>query len=660
MVSARGNTMKLLPLFLLIFLISPVSAITEIPAGSVSSYSLDTTDETYALQGDVTATDTAFLVAANGITLDGNGHTITYATTSNGYAFSNAGYDNVTIKNVSIVQNSAATVTYPAIKYSAGSTGGLLDHVTLNTNVASGLSMNASSVVTMRDCSLNTEGSAVTATYSSSLYAYDSSFASESGAGAALSVGDGLTAERCTFTSGSDSLHALSMSDRTDSVLSDVQCSSNIKNGLYMYNCVNTVANNVSASSDNTYGAWIRSSTNATFSDSQFSSVDEAGSTIVDCTDIDGAGCTFTSTDKIGVRLSNSADCNFTGTIVHSPLANTSTDGKKHLMLDGDSITEGSAALIYGGYQIFMPATLGSRYAISNQGIGGTHADYELKTIQAKLEIFHPDVVTIMIGTNDIASGRAAQDTVNDVIAMADICKASGAKVFIGLTPARLVPSEAAFVEYVTLLKSTAEANGYPVINAFDVIDTAPYNSVFDSHNDTNYLSDNVHPNTIGNTLLGQAFSNEILASEQIYSGIGLTCTVNNSSKMIYNRGIKPTDVSTNFTVYPSEGNLTVHVNSWSTSGTYLRSWNESSTVSTANATHAIGGFPVDTDIQIKQNGTIITTVKSNDTGYLNWVYDGGFSEQQFTALVNTPDTLAKRFWFLFSLKWWLGMPLVV
>ena len=57
------------------------------------------------MQNNVSSLDTCFTIEANNITLNCNGYTINYSTSSLGYAINNSGgYDNITIKNCNIVQ----------------------------------------------------------------------------------------------------------------------------------------------------------------------------------------------------------------------------------------------------------------------------------------------------------------------------------------------------------------------------------------------------------------------------------------------------------------------------------------------------------------------------------------------------------------------------
>ena len=81
--------------------------------------------------------------------------------------------------------------------------------------------------------------------------------------------------------------------------------------------------------------------------------------------------------------------------------------------------------------------------------------------------------------------------------------------------------------------------------------------------------------------------------------------------------------------VVPSIDSVNVTVDSWSATE---KVWTLSSETQ-QSVTHTIGGFPASTDIDIYRDGIDYATVRSNSTGYITWVYDGGFSEHTFEAI---------------------------
>lgn len=71
-----------------------------------SCQDLTTSDATYYLQNDVSASGTCFNIMADNIILDGQGYIVNYSTAILGHGVNNSeGYDNVTIRNVNIEQN---------------------------------------------------------------------------------------------------------------------------------------------------------------------------------------------------------------------------------------------------------------------------------------------------------------------------------------------------------------------------------------------------------------------------------------------------------------------------------------------------------------------------------------------------------------------------
>ena len=94
------------------------------------------------------------------------------------------------------------------------------------------------------------------------------------------------------------------------------------------------------------------------------------------------------------------------------------------------------------------------------------------------------------------------------------------------------------------------------------------------------------------------------------------------------------------FLILPSTNDVNVLVSTWSNT---QKVWTLSSETQ-QSVTHTIGGFPANTDIQIKRDGVDYETVTSNETGYIEWVYDGGFSEHTFEATVIDDKQISSNF----------------
>ncbi|MCK5063426.1 MAG: hypothetical protein KAR23_05860, partial [Candidatus Aenigmarchaeota archaeon] len=99
---------------------------------------LSAADTTYILLGNVSSDGTCFTITANNITIDGNGHTINYSKVSTGYAIDNTGgYDNITVKNINIVQGDLSVTNSHAI-YASGMLYGNITNNTINLSGSNG------------------------------------------------------------------------------------------------------------------------------------------------------------------------------------------------------------------------------------------------------------------------------------------------------------------------------------------------------------------------------------------------------------------------------------------------------------------------------------------------------------------------------------------
>lgn len=128
---------------------------------------------------------------------------------------------------------------------------------------------------------------------------------------------------------------------------------------------------------------------------------------------------------------------------------------------------------------------------------------------------------------------------------------------------------------------------------------------------------------TVDSNISGFVIKAKNGVTEQIYNTAGIDSFKNQTSGnyRIYRIPFSITGVDVNATV-----------DTW-TAGQKV--WTLSSSDSTATATHVIGGFPANTHIDIYRDGVDYATVRSNSTGYITWVYDGGFSEHTFEARVD-------------------------
>ncbi|NOQ38374.1 hypothetical protein GQ472_05805, partial [archaeon] len=110
---------------------------------------LSDADTVYTLTQNVSSDGTCFTIGANNITIDGAGYTINYSWIGNGYGINNTGgWDNITIKNLNIVQdNSSADGTANYAIYASGMVTSNITNNTISTkdNLAISIYLGSSS-----------------------------------------------------------------------------------------------------------------------------------------------------------------------------------------------------------------------------------------------------------------------------------------------------------------------------------------------------------------------------------------------------------------------------------------------------------------------------------------------------------------------------------
>ncbi len=104
----------------------------EQSASLASCADLSTANTYYTLTQNVSSSGTCFNVLANNVTLDGAGYTVNYSQTTTGYGVNNSGgYDNITIKNLIIIQTNSSVGNKHAI-YASGMIDSTIENNTLN------------------------------------------------------------------------------------------------------------------------------------------------------------------------------------------------------------------------------------------------------------------------------------------------------------------------------------------------------------------------------------------------------------------------------------------------------------------------------------------------------------------------------------------------
>ena len=92
-----------------------------------------------------------------------------------------------------------------------------------------------------------------------------------------------------------------------------------------------------------------------------------------------------------------------------------------------------------------------------------------------------------------------------------------------------------------------------------------------------------------------------------------------------------PSDrVLNNVSIIPTSGEIEITVTQWEST---KKVWSESSETPEVSIRHIIGDFPANTEIQILRNGIAYKVAVSNETGYIDWTYTGGYGEYNFEAV---------------------------
>lgn len=609
--------------FGLMLMCSVGSASVSINNSTTFPYTMNVAGETYVLTENVSSSGTALIVGASNITLNGNGYNIAYATLTDATAITNSGYDNVNISNLNIIHSNSTFTLTKGIHFSGGSNNFILNNVSV---ISPGSCIYGdSSTSTIINCTTSSNvGTGFVASACS--YLYNSTFNGTQGINLVAGAQNSVISNCSAYTSG----NGIMLNGVNNVTVRDSIASSANSTGFYVTTTSASFVTNVSASSDLWYALALGASTNNTFvsctavSQSLFGLYVSTG-----CVNNTFNECVFRSTEGIATGLFNSSSY-FNSSVSISPYANTDTSMKHRVLAVGDSITQGGAdPSTVGGYTPYVSSYLGSSYVCSNQGVGGDLANKSVISVQSKLDLYDPDTVIILIGTNDIAAGRSQQDIIDDIITIADISKASGATPII----CTILPRSAYIAEIKTLnaeLIIQANSAGYNVINTYDSIDSTPYNMVYDNYVSSYYL-DGVHIKDPVNAVVGQHIARNILGTSSIYVGTGLNQTIGFSGEVLSNsRDVYSTDTPVPFSIVPTEDWVRINITTWETNH---KVWTEDMDSHDGTTTHVLGNFPANTDIDIYRDGIDYDTVRSNSTGYITWVYDGGFSEHTFEAI---------------------------
>lgn len=643
----------LIGLFLItaLFAGNALAGTTHIAGGAISAQFLNTNDETYILDGDVTATGQAFGIIANNTTFEGNGHTITYSTSGNTYSgFTVLGVHDNIIKNIKIVcannsspgkgfviQENCNNITVENVSVNSCKNYGFF----VNTNCAN-IYLNNVSIESKNESALylwnngnnvRINNSVIRSDGKEGISALNSSFIGDNITAYAISA-PGVYVERSNGTRLHD-IHAftesgyagMQIADSNNCILNNAYATGSTTGRGFMCSGGgnNTVCNGVFVS-ESGYGAVLQTTNGNTLTNVTCESNSDVGFFMYEVNNSIFTDITCTSNSVTGIRYLYLSGNTYTRINVSSPSVNTSSNAMNNVLVIGDSISEGAYLNVSGGYVKYL--NLGNSYNILNMGVSGTSANMQEKVKSDHFAIFNPDLVIIELGSNDISINYTKQDIVDDVLGIASAARASGAKSYIlSVIPRNGLDTQVK--AYNDALKTQAKAQGFTVIDVYDCLDSAPENNVYDSYSSAPFI-DGIHPTDAYNQILGAYVGRNILSSSgNLYQGTGLNQTVYANGTITNNRDVVTTDSSIQFSVTPDTGSVNVTVLEWSDS---RKVWNESSETHNAITTHTMGGFEPNSVVRITCDGALYGDVEASQSGVIEWGYDGGFSEHTFTA----------------------------
>lgn len=231
---------------------------------------------------------------------------------------------------------------------------------------------------------------------------------------------------------------------------------------------------------------------------------------------------------------------------------------KKVLACVGNSITERGGS---NGYVALIAKKLGNEYDVKNFGLSGrtmckrgNHPYWKEKKFKELFEL-KPDIITLMLGTNDAKAGNWSKckgDFEADASAMVDtlLSISSKPRVILALPPhvfgSPYSMSNSFIIKQVEILRSVAEKKKIEVIDAYTPTDKS------------SYFKDGCHPNNDGYLVLTDVFYNGII--NEVTNTVQPLClskknqTISNTmNKGVLNFSILP-GKSTSYTIIYTQG----------------------------------------------------------------------------------------------------------
>lgn len=597
----------------------------------------------YDLTQNINSTSTCLTISNNNITIDGHGKTISFANSSSGRGISIQGYNNITIKNINIVNGNKSSSSSVGIFLGfngVGTNNSLIENVTLN---SSNSTDTASYALMLQYWSINNTIKNITAIANNSqtIFAYNSAYNNSFINITANSItkpafwlstnSNNNTILNLTANSVSGNAIFVSANSNWNNI-TDSLGNSSTSSGILIQGSNNTYLTNTVGRSNSYHGIYIDTLNSATtlynssgYSNTQYGIYDYGSYDVL--TNVIGD-----STVSHGIWVESSIESTFTNI---TGISRGSGDGlvvnsSSNVVVSNSTLVSESGFGLYTHYFGSNTYTninalsntsygVASTFTSNNTFTGGSYTSNDSSNISANsfaCDYFFHNATGTFINTNFTGNRVVCFDPSDgDSTFNLDY---SGSSIFLnttsqGATVKRKVlswtQSNISFTE-----NSSARVNGFNNITNFSISGLYPF-TVYSSDNGS-YSKFNLS-NNIGNFNFTTSHTSNISTTIKI---------------LLYNFSIIPSDYN-NFTI----SNISI----WGTSGDYRKIWNESSTNATTTSLHYIRGFPNLAYVTIYVDGSLASTIKADNAGGITFNYVGGYSEHQFETLLASISELA-------------------
>lgn len=184
----------------------------------------------------------------------------------------------------------------------------------------------------------------------------------------------------------------------------------------------------------------------------------------------------------------------------------------------GDSITEAS------GYPFRLQLLLGGNYEVENFGVSGSTASvnsnisYMDQAAFQKALAFQPDIVLIMLGTNDANRATCYDNDISD-----DYMRLVMAFQNLHSSPEIVVvDSPPIYSTYSGYNNTYLSSNIIPTINTVASELSLPTVDMYDTMSSPDYFADGIHPNDNGSTVLADTMYGAV---QEYYDPTNNPCT---------------------------------------------------------------------------------------------------------------------------------------